>query len=113
METPRKYFMKECGITELDDIYTLHYSELFQWMEQYASQQTAKLKKDLKNAKAKFEKMELTAFNLEKKVAILEELVNRQRELVLCLENSNIETEMKNELRAKITELEKQIKELC
>jgi hypothetical protein len=34
----KEYFMRKCNITELDDLYTLHYSELFQWMQDYASQ---------------------------------------------------------------------------
>jgi hypothetical protein len=36
-ESAKQYFMQKCGITELEDIYTLHYSELFKWMEEYAS----------------------------------------------------------------------------
>ena len=37
-KTAKEYFMRKCNITELDDLYTLHYSELFQWMEDYASE---------------------------------------------------------------------------
>jgi len=44
-------------------------------MEEYASLRTSKLEKDLKDAEAMFEKMELTAFNLDKRIKKLEELV--------------------------------------
>jgi hypothetical protein len=36
IKSVKEYFMSKCGITELDDIYTLHYSELFQWMEEFS-----------------------------------------------------------------------------
>jgi hypothetical protein len=35
--TAREFFMGACGITELEDIYTLHYSDLFLWMEGYSA----------------------------------------------------------------------------
>jgi len=116
MKTAKEYFMKECGITKLDDIYTLHYSELFQWMEQYALQQTAKLNKDLKNAEAKFEKMELTAFNLEKKVTKLEGLIEAYKNLLDCFgikkpEKSTHIDSLDNAFEH-IEQLEKQIKKL-
>jgi len=44
-------------------------------MEEYASLRTSKLEKDLKDAEAMFEKMELTAFNFEKRIKKLKELV--------------------------------------
>lgn len=36
MKTAKEYFKKKCSIKVFDDLYTLHYSELFQWMEDYA-----------------------------------------------------------------------------
>jgi len=42
---------------------------------EYASLRTSKLEKDLKDVETMFEKMELTTFNLEKRIKKLEELV--------------------------------------
>ena len=51
-------------------------------IEENASEQTAELKKDLKDAETMFEKMEQAAFNLQQKVAKLGELVKMQDKLI-------------------------------
>jgi len=53
-------------------------------MQEYASLRTSKLEKDLKDAEAMFEKMELTAFNLDKRIKKLEELISAHKNLLNC-----------------------------
>jgi len=59
-------------------------SEVIRLMQEYASLRTSKLEKDLKDAEAMFEKMELTAFNLDKRIKKLEELVSAHKNLLNC-----------------------------
>jgi len=74
---------------------------------------TSKLEKDLKDAEAMFEKMELTAFNFEKRIKKLKELVSAHKNLLNCFgmskpKNKTNITDL-DEAWERIAELEKEL----
>jgi len=76
-------------------------------------ERTSKLEKDLKDAEAMFEKMELTAFNLDKRIKKLEELVSAHKNLLNCFGMSKPKNKTNiadlDEAWERIAELEKEL----
>jgi len=64
-----------------------HYMRFAKWARsrmQGDFDRTSKLEKDLKDAETMFEKMELTAFSLDKRIKKLEELISAHKNLLNC-----------------------------
>jgi len=103
-------FHKKTGKESLtpNDYGGYYYSdEYVDWLEI----RTSKLEKDLKDAETMFEKMELTAFNLEKKITKLEELIRLQGELWNNIDMSSYSVSKHWEtLHKQINKLKKELK---
>ena len=90
METVEEIFNDNCTLINKDyrEYIIRNRKRFIKEIKEHASEQTVQLKKNLKNAESMFEKMELTAFNLEKRIAKLEELVKAYEEYARLLGKS-------------------------
>jgi len=77
------------------------------------SLRTSKLEKDLKDAEAMFEKMELTAFNLDKRIKKLEELAGLYEQRIDYMHRvsmgQDVVVSYGDNIRQKISELRKEL----